>query len=83
MLTQELDSGGFLVEHLQDFNRVGMPVWWWNGRILGRRDFSRWQLKIFDLLIPLFKVFDRFLPWPGLGLIAVARKTGKDLDAGH
>ncbi|MBH17705.1 MAG: hypothetical protein CL488_05775 [Acidobacteria bacterium] len=74
MLTQELDSGGFLVEHLQDFNRVGMPVWWWNGRILGRRDFSRWQLKIFDLLIPLFKVFDRFLPWPGLGLIAVARR---------
>jgi len=23
----------------------------------------------------LFKVFDRFFPWPGLGLIAVARKT--------
>ena len=75
MLTQELQSSGFLVEHLQDFNRTGMLVWWWNGRVLRRRDFSRWQLKIFDLFIPLFKVFDRFFPWPGLGLIAVARKT--------
>ena len=75
-LTQELEASGFTVEHLQDFNRVSMPIWWWNGRITGRRDFSRWQLKLFDLLMPLFRLVDRFLPWPGLGLIVVARKGG-------
>jgi hypothetical protein len=32
---------------------------------------------MFDLLVPIFKRFDRFLLWPGLGLIAVARKTEK------
>ena len=75
-LTQELEASGFTVEHLQDFNRVSVPSWWWNGRIIGRRDFSRWQLKLFDLLVPLFRLVDRFLPWPGLGLIVVARKGG-------
>ena len=75
-LTQELEASGFTVEHLQDFNRVSVPSWWWNGRITGRRDFSRWQLKLFDLLVPLFRLVDRFLPWPGLGLIVVARKGG-------
>ena len=77
MLIQELQGSGFTVEHLQDFNRVAAPVWWWNGRVLGRHDFSRVQLKMFDLLVPIFKRFDRFLLWPGLGLIAVARKTEK------
>ncbi len=74
-LTQELEASGFTVEHLQDFNRVSVAGWWWNGRITGRHNFSRWQLKLFDLLVPLFRLVDRFLPWPGLGLIVVARKN--------
>ena len=35
--------------------------------------FGRVQLKIFDLMVPIVRRLDRFLPWPGLGLIAVAR----------
>lgn len=74
-LREELQTNGFTVEHMEDFNRVSMPAWWWNGRIIGKRDFGRWQLKLFDILVPLFKVTDRFVPWPGLGIIAVGRKT--------
>ena len=39
---------------------VGIPLlgWWWNGRILKRRSFGRWQLWLFDALVPLWKRVD-------------------------
>ena len=80
-LTQELEAGGFTVEHLQDFNRSAVPSWWLYGHAFGRREFGRLHLKIFDVLIPLLRHVDRFLPWPGLGLIAVARKADRSAEA--
>ena len=74
MLRAELETAGFEVEHLQSFNRTSVPSWWWNGKVLRRRMFGRVQLKIFDLMVPIVRRLDRFLPWPGLGLIAVARR---------
>lgn len=73
-LEHELVTVGFVIESCNHFNRFSKPGWWWNGKILKKRKFSRVQLKIFDLLIPLIRRFDRFLPWQGLGLIAVARR---------
>lgn len=77
-LRQQLDSAGFVIESIEGFNRVSVPGWWLNGKILRRQRFSRIQLKIFDLLVPLFRVIDRFLPWKGLGLVCVARKPAAD-----
>jgi 2-polyprenyl-3-methyl-5-hydroxy-6-metoxy-1,4-benzoquinol methylase len=71
-LTQELVAAGFVVERLVPFNRAGMPGWYLNGRLLGHTRFSRVQMKLFNYAVPLARVFDRFLPWPALGLIAVA-----------
>jgi len=62
------------VEETRPFNRVSVPAWWFNGKVLRRRSFSRIQLKIFDLLVPILRRVDRFLPWQSLGLIAVAKK---------
>jgi hypothetical protein len=31
-------------------------------------------LKIFNVLVPVFKLIDRILPWKGLSLVIVARK---------
>ncbi len=75
-LEAELAQAGFAVERISTFNRAAAPSWWWNGKVLRKRTFSRWQLKIFDLLVPFLRVFDRFFPWKGLGLLAVATKTG-------
>ncbi|MDH3744663.1 MAG: bifunctional glycosyltransferase/class I SAM-dependent methyltransferase [Acidobacteriota bacterium] len=75
-LRRELETAGFEIEHLSSFNRCSVPVWWWNGKVLGKRTFGRLQLKLFDLLVPMLRHIDRFLPWKGLGLIAVAKKTG-------
>jgi glycosyltransferase involved in cell wall biosynthesis len=69
-----LEEAGLRVEELFDFNRVGVPGWWLNGRVLGRREMPKLQLKLYDSLVWLWRRIDRFLPWPGLSLIAVARK---------
>jgi len=73
-LKSELEIVGLQVEETQPFNRVSVPAWWFNGKVLRRRSFSRIQLKIFDLLVPILRRVDRFLPWPSLGLIAVAKR---------
>ncbi len=73
-LVGELEAAGFTVESCRGFNRAGVPGWWWNGRVLRRTRFSRFQLKVFNALVPLLRRVDRFLPWKGLGLLAVARR---------
>ncbi len=73
-LVEELRSTGFEIELLRDFNRAGVPGWLLNGKLLKRRHFSRTQLKVFNVLVPVIRRVDRIFPWTGLGLIAVARK---------
>jgi len=77
MLGDELQKTGFALERCVDFNRASVPAWWLNGRLLRRRNFSRLQLKGFDWTVPLLRRFDRWIPWRGLGLIAVARKPAE------
>ncbi len=81
-LREELEAVGFQAESVRMFNRCSVPAWWWNGKILRRSSLSRLQLKIFDLLVPFLRHIDRFFPWGGLGIVAVARKpSGSDLEA--
>jgi SAM-dependent methyltransferase len=74
MLRDELLRNGFEVESLRQFNRASVPAWWWNGKVLHRRNFSRLQLKAFDWSVPLVRRLDGLLPWRGLGIVAVARR---------
>jgi SAM-dependent methyltransferase len=74
MLRGELERNGFAVESLGQFNRASVPAWWVNGKLLRRRNFSRLQLKVLDWMVPVLRRLDRWLPWPGLGLLAVARR---------
>jgi glycosyltransferase involved in cell wall biosynthesis len=75
-LEQALLAAGFGIERIFDFNRVSVPGWWLNGRLLQRRHFGRVQLKILDSFLWLFRRIDRWLPWSGISLIAVARRPG-------
>jgi SAM-dependent methyltransferase len=67
-------QAGLEVEALFSFNRIGMPAWLLNGRLLRRRHFGLGQVLLLNWLTPLFRLVDRFLPWPGLSLILVARR---------
>ena len=69
-----LTEAGFRVERIFDFNRASVPGWWLNGKLLRRTRFSRLQLKVFDMAIPILKRIDRVWPWKGLSLIGVGIK---------
>jgi glycosyltransferase involved in cell wall biosynthesis len=74
MLRGELETAGFKLLELGEFNHAGVPGWWWNGRVLKRRHFARLQIKLFDMLVPILRRVDGIWPWPGLGVLAVAEK---------
>lgn len=74
-LRRSLETAGFEVERIFDFNRTSVPAWFWNARILRRKNFSNVQLKVLELIMPIVRALDRLLPWPGISAIGVARKT--------
>jgi hypothetical protein len=67
-------DAGFAVHNIFEFNRIGTPAWFLNGKILRRRTFGLFQIWMLDRLTPLFRAIDRLLPFPGLSLIAVLER---------
>jgi glycosyltransferase involved in cell wall biosynthesis len=65
---------GFRVEQVLKFNRTGVVAWWLNGKILRRRKFGMGQVRLLNVLTPLFRLVDSWLPLPPLSIIAVLRK---------
>jgi glycosyltransferase involved in cell wall biosynthesis/phospholipid N-methyltransferase len=74
VLSSELEATGFEVEEMREFNRASVLGWWWNGKVRKKREFGRLQLKLFNMLVPLVRRVDSWLPMRGLGIIAVARR---------
>ncbi len=68
-----LEGQGFNVERIYSFNKAGAPPWRIYGRVLGAKDINKAVLKVFDKTVWLWRRIDRFMPWPGLTLIVVAR----------
>jgi len=77
-LTQLLESQGFTAEQVYDLNRAGAPPWWAYGKLFGARNINKPVLKLFDKTVWLWRRLDWLMPWPGLSLIAVVRKSGGD-----
>jgi 2-polyprenyl-3-methyl-5-hydroxy-6-metoxy-1,4-benzoquinol methylase len=74
---QLADTGaraGLHLETMLSFNRAGVLAWWLNGKVLHRRSFSLFQVKLLNSLTPLFRRIDSWLPLPSLSLVAVFRK---------
>jgi glycosyltransferase involved in cell wall biosynthesis/phospholipid N-methyltransferase len=74
MLGRELREAGFEVNLFRDFNHFAVPGWYLNGKVLKKRSFSRSQLKVFNMLVPVLRRVDSFVPGRGLGIIAVATR---------
>ena len=77
-LTELAQRGGFHLQKLIPFNRVGVIAWWLNGRLLRRKTFGLWQVKMLNLLTPLFRRVDRWLPLPPLSLIVILSKPARE-----
>ena len=73
-LVRVSETTGFRVEQVLKFNRPGVPAWWLNGRVLHRKTFGLAQIRLLNLLTPLFRLVDSWLPLPPLSIIAILRK---------
>jgi SAM-dependent methyltransferase len=72
-LTSLLQATGFKVAHVEYFNLAGVPGWWFAGRVLRRQTIPAGSLKVYDALVPLFRL-ERLLPWRvGQSLIAIGQ----------
>jgi len=70
-LADLLRRTGFTLAHIEYFNLAGIPGWWWAGRVLRRDTIPGGSLKLYDTLVPLFRL-ERFIPWRlGQSLIAI------------
>ena len=70
-LADLLRATGFKLAHIEYFNLAGIPGWWWAGRVLRRDTIPGGSLKLYDALVPLFRL-ERFIPWRvGQSLIAI------------
>ncbi len=81
-LRKAMGEAGLEVQQVLRFNRVGWPAWVLNGKLLRKRTFGLLQIKVLNLLTPLFRLIDRMLPFPPLSLIAVGRLPGAGAPAG-
>jgi SAM-dependent methyltransferase len=75
-LADLLRATGFKLAHIEYFNLAGLPGWWWAGRVLRRDTIPGGSLKLYDALVPLFRL-ERFIPWRvGQSLIAIGEEGG-------
>ncbi|MCC6661837.1 MAG: glycosyltransferase [Phycisphaerales bacterium] len=72
-LRGKLAGAGFSVVEIAQFNRLGV-LGWWASKLLRRRELSPFQMRVYELLLPLAKVMDAMRLGPGLSVIAVGRK---------
>ena len=73
-LKKKLENTGFKVILLKHFNRIGILGWYLNSKILRRKRLPSFQLRIYNLLVPLFKIEDLFpLPF-GISLLTIAER---------
>lgn len=65
----------FEIIHRQYFNFVGILGWFISGSILKNESIPGNQMKIYNFLVPVFKIIDKvFFNIAGLSVIAVGRK---------
>jgi glycosyltransferase involved in cell wall biosynthesis len=70
-----LAAHGFTVDRVESFNKVALLPWWAYSKALGTGRISKPVLKVFDKSVWLLRRLDAVIPWPGLSLVAVARKA--------
>jgi SAM-dependent methyltransferase len=72
-LVELLEASGFEVVRSHEFNRLGVLGWWTN-KIMGRTAITKWQARMFGLLLPIAKFVEMIPVLPGLSVVAVARR---------
>jgi len=73
-LDGKMREAGFAVEKQFYFNKFGVFAWYVANTLGGQKALKPWQLKVYGLLTPVFKMLDAILPTSGLSTVVVGRK---------
>jgi hypothetical protein len=58
------------------FNAAGILGWWFSGKVLKEKNIAGTKMKIYNRLIPFFRVIDWFVsPFVGISVISVGVKN--------
>ena len=68
-----LRETGFEPVHVRNFNALAIAGWWLNSCLLRRASMDRYQIKLFDMSVPLMRHIETLLPLPGQSLVCVAQ----------
>jgi SAM-dependent methyltransferase len=79
-IEQALFAAGLEIERAFSLNKIGTPPWWFHSKLMGSRHINKLTLKIFDKTVWLWRRIDGLLPWTGLSLVVVARKSSLRLE---
>lgn len=70
-----IETNGFKVKHSRYFNFIGMLGWLISGNILRKKMIPGGQMKIYDALVPLWKIIDFFTcRFVGISIIQMGEK---------
>jgi len=73
-LEDKMRAAGLEVEKQFFFNKVGVWAWYVANTIGGQKALKPWQLRLYGILTPIFRVLDGILPISGLSTIVIGRK---------
>ncbi len=75
-LAGKMRKAGFLIEEIFYINIAGALGWYVNHVLRKKRIYSPGTFKVYNALVPLFKLFESLVKAPfGLSLIAIGRKV--------
>lgn len=70
-----IEGNGFKVKHSEFFNFIGMLGWIISGKVLRKKMIPEGQMKIYNSLVPLWKIIDFFTRrFVGISIIQVGEK---------
>ena len=75
MLDGIMTANQLKIIHHQYFNFIGIFGWWFSGSILKKKTIPGGQMKLYNRLVPVFKLIDRIIGNSmGLSVISVGQK---------
>jgi SAM-dependent methyltransferase len=74
-LEELLRGAGWQIQHLSWMNVLGIPGWFLNSRILGRKMLPLRQVALYDRLTPVLRLEERLRPRFGMSLVVACERT--------
>ena len=76
-LASKLNKAGFTIEGINYHNKLSAFGWFVNAKVFKKKSFSKFQLNIVNILVPLIDFLDSVIPFDfGLSVICIAKKIG-------